>query len=115
MKRHSRSAFQCCCFSTSVRPIEISRLREQQQQKHYKAFEARLSAFVTVKGKFQGFVIFYLRVVEDGHTVIQFSGFLGETKLSGFGLELFLFFSNDKAALWLIIRGGGGKWPDNFI
>lgn len=59
----------------------------------------------------------YLRVVEDGHTFIKFSGslVLWKTWLCVLKLDLRPFFPNDKQALWLTVSGEGWNWTDDLI
>lgn len=54
-----------------------------------------------------------LRVVEDGHTVVQVSGLLGERVLRA--LRLGFFFPRYKEAPWMMIVVGSRQGPDNLI
>lgn len=56
-----------------------------------------------------------LRVVEDGHTVVQVSGLLGERVLRALGLGFFFFFPHYKEAPWMMIVVGSRQGPDNLI
>lgn len=54
-----------------------------------------------------------LRVVEDGHTVVQVSGLLGEHVLRA--LRLGFFFPRYKEAPWMMIVVGSRQGPDNLV